>query len=66
MKYEKPPVSFSEMGRVVGWKQEGLIPNPHLLLYAMCPSANPWNSLGSTCGQAFTGNIILSQGKRIS
>ena len=26
MKYEKPPVSFSEMGRVAGWKQEGPMP----------------------------------------
>lgn len=35
MKHEKPPVSFSEMGREVGWKEEGLIPDPRLLLHAV-------------------------------
>ena len=33
MKYEKPPVSFSEMGRIVGWKQEGLL---HVCYFTLC------------------------------
>ena len=37
MKYEKPPVSFSEMGRIVGWKQEGPISYLiHVCCFTLC------------------------------